>query len=543
MTVRRPSLAGIFLCWGLLLLCGCGHRQTLVEIANRVGQYRVGNAGEPSDLDPHVAIGQLEHDIMLSLFEGLVYADAKDCSPRPGVAESWDISPDGLIYTFHLRHNARWSNGETVTAHDFYESYRRILTPSVAAQYSYMLYPVTNAEAFNLGKITNFDEVGFNVIDDHTLQLKLHSPTPYLLAMMIHDSWYPVPISTIKKYGAIDDRSNPWTRPEHFVGNGPFVLKEWRMNSHVLVVKNPTYWDAEHIKLNSIYFDPDESLDTEERMFRSGQLHTIRRPMQSKVPFYRKYKPQLINIYPELTTWFFKINVTRPPLNDKRVRQALAMTLDRRGITETVRLGVDIPALCLTPPGTAGYTSTARVREDPTAAKRLLAEAGYPDGKNFPTVTLLYSTSQGNKAISEAAQEMWRKNLNIHVALHNDEWKVYLDAMRNTNYDIGYAGWGADYADPSTFLDLFQTESGNNETGWANAEYDRFCHAAASTGDQAVRFAAFQKAEAVLMDEMPIIPIYVFTNPRLIQPCVKGWYPNLLDNPNYRSIYLVPETN
>jgi oligopeptide transport system substrate-binding protein len=430
-----------------------------------------------------------------------------------------------------------------VTARDFYESYRRILTPSVAAQYSYMLYAVTNAEAFNLGKITNFDEVGFRVIDDHTLQLKLHSPTPYLLAMMIHDSWYPVPIATIKKYGAIDDRSNPWTRPEHFVGNGPFVLKEWRMNSHVLVVKSPTYWDADHVKLNSIYFDPDESLDTEERMFRSGQLHTIRRPNQSKVPFYRKYRPQLINVYPELTTWYFKINVTRPPLNDKRVRQALAMTLDRHAITETVRLGVDIPALCLTPPGTAGYTATARLREDPAEARRLLAEAGYPNGKNFPTLTLLYATSQGYKAISEAAQEMWRKNLNIHVTLHNEEWKVYLDAMRNTNYDIGYAGWGADYADPSTFLDLFQTESGNNETGWSNADYDRFCGEAASTGDQAARFAAFQKAEAVLMDEMPIIPIYVFTNPRLIQPCVKGWYPNLLDNPNYRSIYLVPDTN
>jgi oligopeptide transport system substrate-binding protein len=381
------------------------------------------------------------------------------------------------------------------------------------------------------------------VLDDHTLQLQLHSPTPYLLAMMIHDSWYPVPISTIKKYGAIDDRSNPWTRPEHFVGNGPFVLKEWRMNSHVLVVKSPTYWDAGNIKLNSIYFDPDESLDTEERMFRSGQLHTIRRPNQSKVPFYRRYKPQLINIYPELTTWFFKVNVTRPPLNDKRVRQALAMTLDRHGITETVRLGVDIPAFCLTPPGTAGYTATARLREDPVEARRLLAEAGYPDGKNFPPLTLLYTTSQGYKAISEAAQEMWRKSLNIHVSLHNEEWKVYLDAMRNTNYDIGYAGWGADYADPSTFLDLFQTESGNNETGWSNAEYDRFCRAAASTGDQAARFAAFQKAEAVLMDEMPIIPIYVFTNPRLIQPCVKGWYPNLLDNPNYRSIYLLSETN
>jgi oligopeptide transport system substrate-binding protein len=543
MTVRGPSLVGTVLCWGLLLVCGCGHRQTLVEIANRAGQYRVGNGDEPGDLDPQIAIGQIEHDIMLSLYEGLVYGDAKDVSPRPGVAESWDISPDGLVYTFHLRHNARWSNGEPVTAGDFYESYHRMLMPSLAAQYAYMLFPVTNAEAFSLGEITNFNRVGFKVLDEHTLQLTLHSPTPYLLSMMVHDSWYPVPIATIKKFGAIDDRSNPWTRPEHFVGNGPFVLKEWRMNSHILVAKSPTYWDAEHVRLNSIYFDPEESYDTQERMFRSGQLHTVRQAPISKVAFYRKYKPQLINIYQELTTYFYKFNVTRPPLNDKRVRQALAMAIDRHAITETVTRAGEFPAYCLTPPGTGGYTAKARLREDPAEARRLLAEAGYPDGKNFPNLSMLYNTLQNHKAIAEAVQEMWRKNLNIHVTLRNEEWKVYLDAMRNTNYDIGRAGWGADYIDPGTFLDVFLSHGGNNETGWSNPEYDRLCGVAAGTGNQTARYAAFQKAEAILMDEMPIIPIYIYSNPRLIQPCVKGWYPNLLDSPNYRSIYLEPQTD
>jgi len=543
MTVRGASLVQIVLSLGLLLSCGCGHRQTLVQIANRAGQYRVANGDEPSDLDPQIAIGQVEHDIMLSLYEGLVYGDAKDVSPRPGVAESWDISPDGLVYTFHLRHNARWSNGEPVTARDFYQSYHRMLMPSLGAQYSYMLYPVTNAEAFNTNKITDFSQVGFKVLDDHTLQLTLHSPAPYLLSMMVHDSWFPVPVATIQKFGAIDDRSNPWTRPEHFVGNGPFVLKEWRMNSHILVVKSPTYWDAEHVKLNSVYFDPEESYDTQERMFRSGQVHTIRQAPQSKVAFYRKYKPQLINIYPELTTYFYRFNVTRPPLNDKRVRLALAMAVDRRAITETVSRAGEIPAFCLTPPNTAGYTAAARLREDVPQARRLLAEAGYPEGKNFPNVTLLYNTMQSHKAIAEAVQEMWDKNLNIHVALHNEEWKVYLDAMRNTNYDICRAGWSADYIDVGTFLDVFISGGGNNDTGWSNPEYDRLCALAASTGEQAARYAAFQKAEAILMDEMPLIPIYIYSNPRLIQPCVKGWYPNLLDCPNYRSIYLAPQTN
>ncbi len=534
--------------WGLLTLClivvcGCGRRQTLVQIADRIQQYRVCNGDEPSDLDPQTSIGQIEHDIMLSLFEGLVCGDPKDVSPIPGVAERWDISPDERIYTFHLRRNARWSNGEAVTARDFLESYHRMLLPGLAAQYSYMLYPVTNAEAFNNGQITNFDEVGFKALDDYTLQLTLHSPTPYLLSMMIHDSWFPVPIATIKKFGALDDRSNPWTRPENFVGNGAFVLKEWRLHSHILVEKSQSYWDAARVRLNSIYFDPEESYDTEERMFRSGQVHTIRQAPQSKVQFYLKNRPNLIRDYPILSTYFYKLNVTRPPLNDKRVRQALALAIDRRAITETVSRAGEMPAYCLTPPNTAGYTAAARLREDPPAARQLLAEAGYPDGKGFPSVELLYNTLQNHKAIAEAVQQMWKKNLNIDVRLHNEEWKVYLDSMRRTNYDLARAGWIGDYMDPSTFLDCFTTDSGNNETGWSNADYDRLCRAATETGDQAVRYADYQKAEAILVDEMPIIPIYIYTCPRLIRPNVKGWYGNLLDTPNYRFIHLEPETN
>jgi oligopeptide transport system substrate-binding protein len=461
--------------------------------------------------------------------------------PRPGVAETWDISHDGKVYTFHLRHDALWSNGDPVTAQDFIASYKRMLMPSMAAQYSYMLYPVTNAEAYNLGKITNFDEVGFKALDDHTLRMTLHSPTPYLLEMMIHQSWYPVPIKTIEKYGALDDNANTWTRPEHIVGNGPFVLKEWRMNSHILVAKSPTYWDRAHVRLNKIYFDPTSSYDTEERMFRSGQLHTTFQAMPSKIAFYKKYKPNLLSISPLLSTYYFKVNVTKPPLNDKRVREALAMSIDRRAITEMITRGGELPAFCLTPPDTAGYTAKAQVREDYPAARKLLAEAGYPDGKGFPTIELLYNTLQSHKAIAEALQEMWRKNLNIDVRLHNEEWKVYLDTMHHTNYDIGRAGWIGDYQDPSTFLDCFTTDSGNNETGWSNTNYDQLCEAASDTGVQSERFADFQKAEAILVDELPIIPIYFYTMPRMIRPSVKGYDANLLDQHNYKYVYLDPK--
>jgi oligopeptide transport system substrate-binding protein len=537
--MAMPGLLALVPC--LLLLCGCGKRETRVEMGDRSQELFLSNADEPAGLDPQTSIGVVEANIQLALFEGLVTGDPKENMPRPGVAESWDISLDGKVYTFHLRHNARWSNGDLVTANDFVQSYKRMLMPSLAAQYSYMLYPIANAEAYNLGTVSNFDQVGVKALDDFTLRLTLHSVTPYLLIMMIHQSWYPVPIKTIEKYGALDDEANTWTLPGHFVGNGPFILKEWRMNSHVLVEKSPTYWDTATVKLNKIYFDPTASYDTEERMFRSGQLHDTYQASPSKIAYYQKNKPSLIEISPLLATYYYKINVLRPPLNDKRVREALAMSIDRRAITETISRGGELPAECLTPPKTAGYTSKAQIHEDIPAARKLLADAGYPDGKGFPTIELLFNTLQSHKAIAEALQEMWKENLHIDVRLHNEEWKVYLDSLHHTNYDLGRAGWIGDYQDPSTFLDCFLSDSGNNETGWSNSQFDAYCEAAANTGDQMKRFENFQKAEAILVDEMPIIPIYFYTMPRLIRPSVKGFYPNLLDQHNYKYVYLDPK--
>ncbi|MGD1084700.1 MAG: peptide ABC transporter substrate-binding protein [Verrucomicrobiota bacterium] len=533
-----PAKAVLIAVCVVALAGGCGRRQTMVEIADREGMLRAGNGAEPAGLDPQVETGQPEHNVMMALFEGLVDPDPKDNSPVPGVAERWDISPDGKVYVFHLRKEARWSNGDPVTARDFLESYHRILMPALGAQYSYMLYPVTNAEAFNLGKITNYDAVGFKAPDDSTFVVTLSGPTPYLLAMMVHNAWYPVPLSTIKKYGALDDPKNPWTRPENIVGNGPFILKEWKINSHILVVRNPTFWDAKSVRLNSIYFVPVDDQNTGERMFRSGQLHTQDQAPPSKVAFYRKNKPGLLADCPMLGTYYYRFNVTKPPLNDKRVRQALAMSIDRRAITEMITRGGEIPAYCMTPPDTAGYTAKAHLKEDPAAARQLLAEAGYPDGRGFPTIEVLFNTLDAHKAIAEALQQMWKKNLNINVTLHNEEWKVYLDSTQRLDYAIARAGWIGDYDDPSSFLELCQTGGGNNETGWGNPEYDRLVQIGDSTRDPATRFEAYQKAEAILMDEMPILPIYFYTSKRLIVPDVKGWYPNLLDVHDYKGVWL-----
>ncbi len=522
-------------------ISGCTKRETRVEVGDREQVFHFGNGGEPADLDPHTTMGDIEHSIMIALFEGLVIGDAKTVAPRPGVAERWDISDDGLIYTFHLRNNARWSNGDPVTANDFLESFHRALLPSLGNQYAYMIFPVKNAEEFNTGKITDFNQVGFKVVDERTLQITLHSPTPYFLALIIHSSWFPVHLPTIKKYGNIDDRNNRWTRPQNIVGNGAFVLKEWKVNSHILVEKSPTYWGPENVKLKKIYFYSTESYDTEERMFRAGQIHTMKTCPQPKIEVYKKNRPELIHVYPLLTTYYYRINVTRPPLNDKRVRQALAMAIDRKSIVENVARGEELPAYNLTPPDTAGYNCDSKISENLNKSRRLLAEAGYPDGKNFPRFELLFNTLESHRSIAEAIQQMWKKNLNIDVTLRNEEWKVYLDSTHRLDYFIARAGWGGDYMDPNTFLDLWLTGGGNNETGWSNREYDQLIKFAGSTRDQKVRYEAFQKAEAILMDELPIIPIYFYTRPRLMYPSVKGFYPNLLDQHSYLGVYLEPK--
>ena len=318
-----------------ILLCAC-QRETLVEHGNRHQIFHRGNGTEPQDLDPHIVTGVPEHHIITSLLEGLVVPDPKDLHPLPGMAERWDISPDQTLYTFHLRKNARWSNGELFTAHDFVRSFKRMLTPSLASEYAYMLFVMKNAEAYNEGKLTNFEEVGAKALDDFTLQITLNSPTSYFLNLIQHYSWFPVHIPSIEKHGKVYERGNRWTRPKNFVGNGPFLLKEWKVNHIIIVEKNPTYWDAETVKLNKIYFHPIESVDTDDRAFRAGQLHKSYEVPATKIEVYKRTQPEWLHIDPFLGTYFYAVNVNKKPFTDKRVRHALAMSIDREAIVKNV---------------------------------------------------------------------------------------------------------------------------------------------------------------------------------------------------------------
>ena len=539
---RMACGCGLFL-FLALSLAGCGRRETRVEVGDREQILYKGNGSEPQELDPDIVTGVSEDHILMSLFEGFVSEDPHDLHPVPGVAERWDVSPDGTVYTFHLRNNAKWSNGDPVVARDFLESYKRMLAPTLASEYSYMHYVVKNAQAYNEGKITDFDQVGYKVLDDHTFQVTLENSTPYFLSLLLHHSWFPMHLLTIRKYGDPYLRGSKWTRVGRFVGNGAFVLAKWRVNDVIVVKKSPTYWDRDRVRLNEIYFLPIESDETEEHAFRAGQLHVTEMLPLSKIDFYKKNYPDLLHIEPYLGTYFYRINVTKPPLNDKRIRRALALTIDRESLVADVLRGGQLPAFCLTPPGTAGYTCRTQLHENIAEAKRLLAEAGYPGGKGLPPIELLYNTLEAHRIIAESIQQMWNKSLGIEVHLVNQEWKVYLDSQRTLNYQVCRASWIGDYVDPNSFLDMWLTGGGNNETGWSNPEYDRLIAEAARTTNPQQRLEVFQKAEAILLDELPIIPIYFYTHVCAQRPEVKGWYPTILDNHPYKYVYLEPNKN
>ena len=518
---------------------GCRDRgETRVDRALRDRVLHLGNGTEPQDLDPHLVTGVPEHNILSALLEGLITENPQDLTPSPGVAASWSVSEDGLTYTFYLRETARWSNGDPVTANDFLFSFKRILSPSLGAEYAYMLYVVENAEAYHQGEISDFSKVGFAAPDDLTLSITLRNATPYFLSLLNHYAWFPVHPPTVLAFGAMDQRGSNWTRPEHFVGNGPFVLDAWKLNHHVIVKKNLAYWDADRVRLNGIHFHPIESTDTEERAFRSGQLHVTSSVPLNKIERYRREQPDQISVYPYLGTYFYRLNVTRPPLDNVKVRRALSLALDRDALVDHVLKGGQLPARHFVPPRIKGYVSEQRLGLDLDQARRLLSEAGYPGGQGIRPLFLLYNTSEAHRMVAEAVQQMW-KELGVEIALINQEWKVFLDSQRRMDYDICRAGWIGDYVDPNTFLDLFVTGGGNNHTGWSNPRYDRLLREGARARNTQQRIDILGRAERLLIDELPILPIYFYTRVSLVHSDVKGWNSNILDHHPYKYVDLV----
>jgi oligopeptide transport system substrate-binding protein len=522
----------------LLFCTGCPRRETPVERGIREQILERGLSSDPAELDPHVISGLTEINITSTLFEGLVGEDPVDLHPVPGVAESWEVSSDGLTYIFHLRSNARWSNGDAVTAYDFSNSFRRVLTRTLAADYATMLYLLVNAEAYNKRSLTDFSQVGVQVPDAHTLRLTLNHPAPYFLSLLSHPVWYPIHLATLEKYGSPYERGSKWTQPGNLVGNGPFILKEWKKNELIAVEKSPTYWDAASVRLNGINFHPASDVDAEERAFRGKQLHITEALPVGKVDYYKHNEPEVLQIAAFLDTYFYRLNVTRPGLSNIKVRQAFSAAIDRQAVVEKITRGGQQPAHSFTPPGIDGYVPPDIVKSNYDAARQLLADAGYPGGQGLPPLEITINSSGNHRLIAEAIQEMWRRELGVNVRINNMEQATLLANRRTLDYQILLSNWAADYLDPKTFLDVFRSDSDNNHTGWKTPNYDALLFEADRTADPAARRALMQRAETILLNEAPIIPIYYYTSVRLVRPSVHGWYPNLLDRHPYKNIWL-----
>ena len=567
-TLRPTSLHRALLPLALTLfsfaLSACGKRDAAAA-PDQV--LRISQRNEPADLDPQLATLPDEFFVLRALSEGLV-TPAPDGGVRPGVAAQWETSADGRTWTFRLRANALWSNGEPVVASEFVFSYRRALTPALAAPKARLFYAVKNAAAYHRGDIIDFTQVGFAAPDDRTLVIKLEHATPHLPALAASGPWLPVHPATVEKFHGLAQRGTAWTRPENFVGNGPFLLSAWRPNQQIAVTKSPTYWDAAQVRLAEIRFVAMDNGDTEERAFRSGQLDVTLSVPTTKLPSYEAARPVVLHHVVLAETRYLALNTQRPPLNDVRVRRALSLALDRAALTGKVLKGGQIPATNFIPPGLGSYqphetwgrgapapekpndaagaphpqktfpteSDSAALLAARTEARRLLAEAGFPGGRGFPRLEL--SSWAITPTVLEAMQQMWRQELGIEIGLSQREGKVHLAALAAGNYDLGFMPAIADYNDAASLFEDLTAGAAGNYPHWASADYDALVLAAGRESDTARRSALYREAEVLLLRELPVIPLYFNSQNFLLSPRVRGWQADQLWNRFYNTIRL-----
>lgn len=523
-----------------LLAAGCSGD----PISAREGAERkillVNNSDDPRWLDLHRCNSVIENNVMLAIFEGLL-VEGKDNEriPDPGVAERWESNEDKSVWTFYLRKDAKWSDGVALTAEDFLWSWRRLLNPKLAAEYSNMLFLVKNGREVYEETVPP-EQLGAVAKDAHTLEVTLTGPTPHFPLILCHTIWCPVPRHCIEKYGDPVNALNPWTDADKMVTNGPFRMKRYLFRQYLEVEKNPHYWDAGTVKLAGIRFYPITSDQTEDRLFRRGQLHITYKAPVDKVSAYLRDHKDVVKNDPNLAVRFMRVNTTRPPLNDVRVRRALGLALNRTDIVENVLRANQRPATGVTPP-MDGYDAVKGFTFDATEAARLLAEAGFPGGKGWPEgkVRLHIADSETSKQMAEAVQAMWKKHLGIHIPIRMEDYNAYLNSQQHMDYEISEAGWNADYYDPATFIDMWVTGGGNNKTGWGNKQFDQYLTDAGQATDAGARLALLRKAEELLLAEAPVLPNYWYTRTRLVHPSVVGWQVRLLDDRMWKYFDLI----
>ncbi|MBS0847199.1 oligopeptide ABC transporter substrate-binding protein OppA [Citrobacter sp. JGM124] len=497
------------------------------------------NGSEVESLDPHKIQGVPESNVSRDLFEGLVISGA-DGHPVPGVAEKWE-NKDGKVWTFHLRKDAKWSNGEPVTANDFVYSWRRLADPNTASPYSsYLQYGhLNNIDDILAGKKPTSD-LGVKALDDHTLEVTLDEPVPYFYKLLVHPSMSPVPQSAVEKY------KEKWTQPGNIISNGAYKLKDWVVNERIVLERNPQYWDNAKTVINEVTYLPIASEVTDVNRYRSGEIDMTYNNMP--IELFQKLKKEIpaeVRVSPYLCTYYYELNNQKAPFTDPRVRAALKLGLDRDIIVNKVKNQGDLPAYGFTPPYTDGakltepewfgWTQEKRNEE----ARKLLAEAGYTKDKPL-TFNLLYNTSDLHKKLAIAASSIWKKNLGVDVKLENQEWKTFLDSRRQGNYDVARAAWCADYNEPTSFLNAMQSDSSNNFTGYKSPAFDKLVGAALEASTEEQRAELYNKAEQQMDKDSAIVPVFYYVNARLVKPWVGGYTgQDPQDNVYVKDLYII----
>ncbi|EAP4010984.1 oligopeptide ABC transporter substrate-binding protein OppA [Salmonella enterica] len=509
-----------------------------VQLADKQTLVR-NNGSEVQSLDPHKIEGVPESNVNRDLFEGLLISDVEG-HPSPGVAEKWE-NKDFKVWTFHLRKNAKWSDGTPVTASDFVYSWQRLADPNTASPYaSYLQYGhIANIDDIIAGK-KPATELGVKALDDHTFEVTLGEPVPYFYKLLVHPSVSPVPKSAVEKFG------DKWTQPANIVTNGAYKLKNWVVNERIVLERNSQYWDNDKTVINQVTYLPISSEVTDVNRYRSGEIDMTYNNMP--IELFQKLKkeiPNEVRVDPYLCTYYYEINNQKAPFNDVRVRTALKLALDRDIIVNKVKNQGDLPGYSYTPPYTDGaklvepewFKWSQKKRNE--EAKKLLTEAGFTADKPL-TLDLLYNTSDLHKKLAIAVASIWKKNLGANVKLENQEWKTFLDTRHQGAFDVARAAWCADYNEPTSFLNTMLSDSSNNTAHYKSPAFDKLIADTLKVTDDAQRSELYAKAEQQLDQDSAIVPVYYYVNARLVKPWVGGYTgKDPLDNIYVKNLYII----
>ncbi|EKQ57885.1 MULTISPECIES: peptide ABC transporter substrate-binding protein [unclassified Clostridium] len=514
---------------GISVLTGCGGSSTGDKKTASKQELNFNLGADPKTLDPALNQAVDSSIILVNAFEGLYKVD-KDNKAIPGVAKSYDLSADGTVYTFHLQDGLKWSNGDPIKASDFEYAWKRVMNPETAAEYAYQMEYIKGAKEYTAGK-GSVDQVGVKATDDKTLQVTLASPCSYFLNLTAFPCYFPVDQKVVE--GNKDWANSAAT----YVSNGPFKMTDYKIKDGLVLEKNENYYAKDSIKLDKINVKFVTEDTSAWASYKSGQFDMVYNVPKSEVQAAIKDgSAKVINL---LSNYFYSVNVSDKAkevdpnaakvLADPKVRKALNLAIDRQSIVDNVTKGGQTPAHSFVPTGIIGADGkdfAGKTYFDPKGnveeAKKLLAEAGYPDGKGFPSVVLMFNPEKQHGIIAQAVQDMWKKNLGIDVQIQNQEWKVLIATRNDKKYELARDGWVADYTDPMTFLDMLQSTSGQNNSGYNNPEYDKLIVAAKAEQDANKRLEMLHKAEDILMEDMPVITLFYDTQPMGIKDTIKG---------------------